>query len=183
MSSAASLRTRCPVCQKKYEVPASSAGHKARCSGCHTVFRVPVPDQPSPQATGDDSCVASHNGRSAHAAAPAKVSTSATNGPVNANGSRQPQPPTEEDIMRWLTDAEEDAELTPQPRVVRQAVASPPVPGRPVVQRIGTPLPGSSGAPLPPAPSPGDSGSAAPISAAGPPEAGASHAKPLRKTG
>src|SRR5690606_24553935 len=53
MSAKTTVRTRCPECRRKYEVPATSVGHRARCPNCHTVFRIPVPQKPA-APTEDD---------------------------------------------------------------------------------------------------------------------------------
>ena len=34
------IETRCPACDARYRVPASSIGHRARCARCGTSFRV-----------------------------------------------------------------------------------------------------------------------------------------------
>jgi predicted Zn finger-like uncharacterized protein len=34
------IETRCPACDAKYHVPASTAGHRVRCVKCQTTFRV-----------------------------------------------------------------------------------------------------------------------------------------------
>lgn len=121
MSSAASLKTRCPVCSKKYEVPVSAAGHKARCTDCQTVFRVPSP----PVSRLDESMP------------PASVTTVSSVQNREPSNGRHAGPPTEEDIVRWLSEGAETEmdDTTPQPRVVRQSV--------PVSQRPGAPVNGS----------------------------------------
>jgi len=40
MSASHTIKTRCPVCQVKYRLPADRLGHRARCRKCRTVFRV-----------------------------------------------------------------------------------------------------------------------------------------------
>lgn len=40
MSAKPTIQTQCPMCRKKYEVPAVSVGHRARCTGCKAVFKV-----------------------------------------------------------------------------------------------------------------------------------------------
>lgn len=163
MSTEATFKTRCPVCQRKYQLPLSAAGHKARCTDCNTVFRVPVPPPAHASPSGtlpamtskSDSGVSSiehlaqgkpHPAKATHsspvtpasdtanpasaptrspAATPSRKSSSDSvekrSGTVSAGG-RQPHPPTEEDILRWLSENEETDDDTPQPRVVRQVV-------------------------------------------------------------
>jgi predicted Zn finger-like uncharacterized protein len=41
------IEARCPACDARYRVPSSGVGHRARCSKCHTTFRVAVPDRRS----------------------------------------------------------------------------------------------------------------------------------------
>ncbi len=52
MSVKTTIQTKCPVCEKKYEVPATAVGHRARCAKCQSVFRVSEPLQRHP--TEDD---------------------------------------------------------------------------------------------------------------------------------
>ena|SRR5687767_3048068 len=63
--SSKTVKTKCPLCEKKYNVPASSVGHRARCSACNGVFRV------AQRSTGH---------------------------------------PSEDDILRWLSEATEETE-------------------------------------------------------------------------
>lgn len=46
------MKVRCPQCNKKLGFPTTSAGHKARCPGCHNTFRIELPpsssDGPAP---------------------------------------------------------------------------------------------------------------------------------------
>jgi predicted Zn finger-like uncharacterized protein len=40
MSAMTKIETKCPECSARYHVPASAAGHHARCSKCRTKFLV-----------------------------------------------------------------------------------------------------------------------------------------------
>ena len=174
MSSAANLKTRCPVCNKKYQLPVTAAGQKARCSDCHTVFRVPTPP-PADRSFAEP--VVSHR----IMPRPEDPVSSGRNG----DHARKPHPPTEEDILRWLSEAEDESEKVPQPRIVQPRIASAP----PGVGANGTP--GSSSrrespsahpsSAQDPAPAPSVSGSGAGLA----PSATTSPTspKPLRKTG
>jgi predicted Zn finger-like uncharacterized protein len=54
------IETRCPACQARYRVPASSVGHHARCSRCRNSFLVNqaapkrAPSGPGHPPTEDD---------------------------------------------------------------------------------------------------------------------------------
>ncbi len=87
MPTKATISAKCPVCGMSYRVPAGAAGHRARCARCHTVFRVepPADTPPSPP--------------------PARI------------GRRMPvevprRLPTEEDILGWLSEGQDDEGLT-----------------------------------------------------------------------
>ncbi len=128
MSSAASLKTRCPVCNRRYEIPASAAGHKVRCSQCQTVFRVPAPPavRPAPAGPADKAVKTSTHRPAAPAAGPSPASDAAR--------AREPRPPTEDDILRWLSEGEEDPDAPPPlPRGARPATraAQSSAPGQP----------------------------------------------------
>jgi hypothetical protein len=48
------IRFTCPTCGKPLGAPEQSAGKKARCAACKTIFQVPLQSQRSgPQGTGD----------------------------------------------------------------------------------------------------------------------------------
>lgn len=136
MSPAASLKTRCPVCNKKYHLPASSAGHRARCSECQTVFRVPRPEE----------IVSPHDTPIASILPPDTPAPA-----VNGAGSRGLHPPTEDDIVGWLSQATEAEETsTPAPRIVREAIPVAPSPGSTGSRLPQPPVvdPSKSGAPV-----------------------------------
>jgi hypothetical protein len=71
MSKPAVIQTHCPACEKSYSLPQTSAGHRARCAACQTVFTV----------------------------------------------EERFRFPTEDDILRWLNEAEEP-DILPQPQPV-----------------------------------------------------------------
>jgi hypothetical protein len=71
MSTKLTIHTQCPVCSRRYDVPAKAVGHRARCTGCHSQFRV----------------------------------------------RERPRHPTEDDILRWLSEAEEP-DVIEQPEIV-----------------------------------------------------------------
>jgi hypothetical protein len=190
MSSAASLKTHCPICNKAYVVPASAAGHKARCTECQTVFRVtsdaPSSALPPPTYSSEPTQALPSrlsNGGTLDAVAPRSPSPSNGKGldsvlshpATDGNGQRPPQPPTEEDIVRWLCEAnEEDSDATPAPRVVRASAPPPSRRGTMIGQRIVTPTPNI--------PASASSGSGAPVPQSAPPAAkpttGSTQAKP-----
>ncbi|UCD30314.1 MAG: hypothetical protein JSV03_07560 [Planctomycetota bacterium] len=51
MSANNKIKTRCPVCNAKYRVPVSVAGHRAHCGKCDTTFRVAKLDPPKPESS------------------------------------------------------------------------------------------------------------------------------------
>lgn len=91
MAAHAELRLRCPSCGTKYKVPANAVGHKVRCSKCHNLFRIA-------DSRGD-----SHRPPASKTEVAPPRST-APSQPVRAKGT-----PSEEDILRWLSEADDDA--------------------------------------------------------------------------
>jgi len=93
MAANAELKVRCPSCGAKYRFPAQAVGRKARCLKCRSVFRIADPRAdshrlPSPtQATS----------------APPRPNKAAREGDLK-------RPPTEDDILRWLLEADDDAD-------------------------------------------------------------------------
>ncbi len=88
------FKVRCPSCGTKYKFPASAAGRKARCAQCQSVFRVgdAVDDSTAPSVSPHKTKA----GRSVPPSMPARTTP--------------PGVPTEEDILRWLSEADDDAE-------------------------------------------------------------------------
>ncbi len=86
MPTKATISAKCPVCGIGYRVPANAAGRRARCAKCRTVFRVEsLAATPSPPP-------------------PARI------------GRRMPVEvprhlPTEEDILGWLSEGQDDEGL------------------------------------------------------------------------
>ena len=75
------IETRCPACNVKYHVPASSVGRHVRCVKCQTTFQ------------------------------------------IAQNGHQQTLPgarraPTEDDILRWLSEGAEEESVAPRPRII-----------------------------------------------------------------
>jgi predicted Zn finger-like uncharacterized protein len=121
MSAENTIKVRCPSCEAKYRVPAKAAGHRVRCTKCRSVFRVAKPASPSP---------ADRNVVEVRRHAPAAAST--TNGSGAASGtngrsSRVPSPPTEDDILSWLNEGQEDNGIPARPRMA-STTAPPPKP-------------------------------------------------------
>ncbi len=82
MSTKPAIQTQCPVCTKRYDVPAAAIGHRAKCPKCRNVFRVV----------------------------------------------ERLRRPTEEDILRWLSEVEEPDVLEPPPIIGRREDAAKPAP-------------------------------------------------------
>lgn len=78
MSTKPAIQTQCPVCTKRYDVPAAAIGHRAKCPKCRNVFRVV----------------------------------------------ERLRRPTEEDILRWLSEVEEPDVLEPPPIIGRREDAA-----------------------------------------------------------
>ncbi len=89
------LKVRCPSCGSKYKVPANAVGQKLRCSKCQTAFRVTDPRADS------------H--RSPSPGAPSSPPRP-TPEPGPGREADLKRPPTEEDILRWLSEADDDAD-------------------------------------------------------------------------
>lgn len=98
MAANAELRVRCPSCGSKYKLPAGAVGRKVRCVKCATAFRVTDP-------RGD-----SHRSPSPSPASspPPRSPDPVSEQPPAAHGKR---PPSEEDILRWLSEADDEADL------------------------------------------------------------------------
>lgn len=99
MAARVEIKFRCPSCGSKYRVPASAMGHKIRCSQCRSVFRLTDP-------RGD-----SHDSAAQSASNPGRAASSQ----AGSSGTSQDVPrtikgvPTEEDILQWLSEADDDA--------------------------------------------------------------------------
>ena len=94
MTPSADLKVRCPSCGTKYRLPTHAMGRRARCVKCQALFRV---------AGSNDSTFAP-----SPAAAPVTTASTPASDTVRSADARHP--PTEDDILRWLADAESDAE-------------------------------------------------------------------------
>lgn len=113
MAAQEKVKTRCPVCQSAYRVPSVTVGHRARCPKCGAVFRVgsPTADRSgeSPSSTPATRPDSPHRQRaerpSRHPGAPS------SRGPAGDS----PRHVSEEDILRWLTESNDD-DLPPEPR-------------------------------------------------------------------
>ena len=93
MAADVEIRVRCPDCGAKYRFPASAAGRKARCAKCGRLFRA---EAPTPAPTASDG----------QAPAPGRAISAA-----HRNPPRVPKGvPTEDDILRWLAEAEDEAD-------------------------------------------------------------------------
>lgn len=90
------LKVRCPSCGTKYKLPASAVGRKVRCAKCHAAFRMTDP-------RGD-----SHRMPSPHNKPTSAPPTAASPQKTEVPGSPK-RPPTEDDILRWLSEADDDA--------------------------------------------------------------------------
>lgn len=100
------IKTRCPVCKAAYHVPGSSVGHRARCPKCDSVFRVLVPGlQSSPQEPRQQPNPAPHPSP--------EPSLQRPHSPKENNGRHAP---TDDDIVAWLMEGENEDDLPPQPR-------------------------------------------------------------------
>ncbi|HQA00188.1 MAG TPA: zinc-ribbon domain-containing protein, partial [Phycisphaerae bacterium] len=90
MAANEELRVRCPSCGTKYKLPAKAVGRKVRCVKCNTTFRITDPRADS------------HRFPSA-----SKPDASRPAAPQPAPPQREHQRfPTEEDILRWLSEAD-----------------------------------------------------------------------------
>jgi len=90
------LKVRCPSCGSKYKLPADAVGRKLRCAKCHNAFRVTDP-------RADSHRLPSPNDKQT-SAPPRSSSPQNTEKPGPAK-----RPPTEDDILRWLNEADDDA--------------------------------------------------------------------------
>lgn len=98
MAGSSEVKAHCPSCGAKYKLPVSSLGRKARCAKCQTLFRVmntsgPSPDEPPAAVAASP---ATSTGR------PTQTQTTYHNHPKHV--------PTEDDIIRWLAEAESEAD-------------------------------------------------------------------------
>ncbi len=142
MSAENTVKVRCPSCEAKYRVPVKAAGHRVRCVKCRAVFRVARPATVSPAGGGvvevrrhGHSADAGRNRPSAEPGRNGPDADAGRNGPDagrtgppgaagrNGHGSPTPTPPTEDDIIRWLNEGAETAEIPARPRM---ASATPP---------------------------------------------------------
>ena len=109
MAASSELKARCPSCGTTYWLAAHAVGRKARCAQCKSLFLVSDPAVESyfpaagttlsePEAQAREQCVE-----------PAFCRSEST-GWKPVPHERLPHPPTEEDILRWLADAESDAD-------------------------------------------------------------------------
>jgi predicted Zn finger-like uncharacterized protein len=93
------LKVRCPSCGSKYKVPASAVGRKLRCAKCQSAFRVSDPRADSHRSPSPSSKPRNPAPAPARPAAPQSASRDLKS------------PPTDEDILRWLSEADDDADL------------------------------------------------------------------------
>lgn len=94
MATSVEVKAHCPSCGAKYRLAAGMIGRKARCAKCQTLFRIADPSIPSP-----DSLPAALSSASSQPSSPQAL----------RNGDLK-HPPTEDDILRWLAEAENDAD-------------------------------------------------------------------------
>jgi len=104
----AKVKTRCPVCAARYYVVPRAVGRRARCPGCDSVFRVALLE---------------FTGRNGPTGSAAGVTISSGAGgiaqPPGVNGRKHPL--TEDDILRWLNEADDESEFAVRPRVISDA--------------------------------------------------------------
>lgn len=101
MAARDEIKVRCPACGAKYRVPAKAVGQKARCVRCKSPFRVvdPLPDSNR---------------------APAAEKTRAQRPEPARDSKTLRHPPTEDDIVRWLSEgADEDERPATRPQLRR----------------------------------------------------------------
>lgn len=99
MAAREEIKFRCPSCGSKYRVPASAVGHKIRCPQCQSVFRLT-------DTRGD-----SHDSPARSASNPGRTASSQAGSPAATPDVPRTirGVPTEEDIMQWLSEADDDA--------------------------------------------------------------------------
>ena len=110
MTAGADVKVRCPSCAAIYRLADHAIGRKARCSKCRTLFRVAQPDDSSVVASP---ALAAGAGGARLTDAVSIGSTASAAGmqavqPGSATDAKRP--PTEDDILRWLVEAESDAD-------------------------------------------------------------------------
>jgi predicted Zn finger-like uncharacterized protein len=86
MAADVEIRVRCPDCGAKYRLPASAAGRKARCAKCGRLFRA---ESNTPGSNPSDR----------------KAPVPQRSRPHVPKGV-----PSEDDILRWLAEAEDEAD-------------------------------------------------------------------------
>lgn len=91
MAANAELKLRCPSCGTKYKVPAKAVGQKVRCAKCQNLFRIT-------DSRGDS-----------HRPPPVHVDSVPSRAPSSPPPVRPKGTPSEEDILRWLSEADDDA--------------------------------------------------------------------------
>ena len=99
----AKVKTRCPLCAAQYDVRTSAVGHRARCAKCNAVFRVAPLQSTQANETG-----------------PPNHTHQAT---INDRPQNEPPKrfPTEEDVLRWLNEADNEDEVAVRPRIISDA--------------------------------------------------------------
>lgn len=98
MAANEEFKVRCPSCGAKYKFPAEAVGRKARCAKCQATFRIVDPRGDSHRMPPPESKSKSQP-QSDRAGSQRKTATSRPGGP-----------PTEDDILRWLSEADDEAD-------------------------------------------------------------------------
>jgi hypothetical protein len=117
MSAQEKVKIRCPACHGAYHVPQTLVGHRARCPKCKTVFRVSAASASRPD--GSPAPVppsSSETPPRRKSAPPPYPSDNHRSRPSRGSGDRASHRVTEDDILRWLSESDDDDDLPPEPR-------------------------------------------------------------------
>lgn len=160
MAAEPSIRTRCPACGAKYAVPAATVGHRARCIRCKGVFR--VTDHSHGSSVAGDRLVSRAADNSSSTLNPKRHGSSTALNPGRHEGpGKEPhtlqRPPTDEDILRWLNEGNDEDAPAARPRIIGGGPpAKKPVPSDPTARQSASSGSPGSRATKPDAESPAD---------------------------